>query len=101
MGCIGPEGNSQEGRGQVDGEDIVGIGEETNTGNDDGTHMVPAKGRLVNLGQGETTSLVGVLDVSKVIVAGSNAGQSCGSTCVRSTRASYKLWKAALPPAVF
>lgn len=49
-------------------EDVVGIGEESSAGDQDGANMIPAKGSLVDFGQGQTTTLVGVLDVSKVIV---------------------------------
>jgi hypothetical protein len=49
-------------------EDVVGISEETNTCNHDGADMVPAKGSFVDLGEGESASLVGVLNVGKVVV---------------------------------
>lgn len=51
-----------------DAEDIVRVSEEADTGNNTGSDMVPAKGSLVYLCEGETTTLVGVGDVSKVIV---------------------------------
>jgi hypothetical protein len=60
--------------------------------------VVPAKGRLVDFGEGETTSLIGIIDVSKVIVE-----------VVEATRMSANIarkWRvkrdahALLPPAV-
>jgi hypothetical protein len=45
------------------------IGEETDTGNDDSADMVPTKRSTVDLGESETTTLVGVGHVSKVIAA--------------------------------
>jgi hypothetical protein len=41
---------------------------ETDTGDENGAHMVPAERRLVDLREGETTTLVGVGDVSVVVV---------------------------------
>ena len=58
-----PENNTQHGVHHVDSEKIVRIGEETNTSYDNGTHMVPAKGCLVDFRQGETASLVRVRDM--------------------------------------
>jgi hypothetical protein len=40
---------SKHGRNQVDGENIVRISEETDTGYDTGTNMEPAKLCVVNL----------------------------------------------------
>lgn len=60
--------------------------------------MVPAKGRLVNLGEGQATALIGILDagrqVSKVV---DRLWISWASYWAKSL---WKLWKAALPPAV-
>lgn len=53
---------------ETNGEDVVGISEETNTGDDDSANVVPAEGSLVNLGKSESATLVGVFDVSEVIV---------------------------------
>lgn len=47
---------------------IVGISEETNTGDNAGANVVPSEWRLVDLGKSESSSLVGVLDVGEVIV---------------------------------
>src|SRR6478735_2485583 len=49
-------------------EDIVGVSKETNTSNDTGADMVPSERSLVDLGEGKTTTLIGVGDVSKVVV---------------------------------
>jgi hypothetical protein len=40
-----------------DGEGVVGIGEETNTGHDDD---VPAEGGLVDFGESKSPSLIGI-----------------------------------------
>ncbi|RDW23201.1 hypothetical protein B0I73DRAFT_137538 [Yarrowia lipolytica] len=58
---------SHHGDTQVNGEDIVGISHETNTGDGDGSNVLPAEAGVVNLLQGESSSLVGVLNVSKVV----------------------------------
>lgn len=63
-----PVDYSQAGGDDTDGEDVVGIGEETDTGDGNGADMVPAKGSLVNLSEGESSSLVGVSDVGVVVV---------------------------------
>jgi hypothetical protein len=52
----------------ADGEDVVGISEETDTSDENGANMVPAERRLVDLCEGEATALVGVGDVSVVVV---------------------------------
>lgn len=49
-------------------EDVIAVGEETCAGYQDGANVVPAEGRLVDLGEGKTTALVRVLDVREVIV---------------------------------
>lgn len=74
--------NSQHGREERYGEDVVRICEEANTRNQDGPHVVPAEGGLVDFRQGETTSLVGILDVNLqagqngcASVAGGKAGE--------------------------
>jgi len=58
---------------------IVGISEETNTSDNAGTDVIPAKGSLVDLREGETTTLVGVGDVGEVIVEVVEGGVSTGS----------------------
>lgn len=57
---------TQHGGQERHGEDVVGIRKETNAGHEDRPHVVPAERRLVDLGQGKATTLVGVLDVSLV-----------------------------------
>lgn len=47
---------------------IVRISEETNTGDDTSTNMVPAKGSFVDLGERKTTTLIGILNVGEIIV---------------------------------
>lgn len=68
-------------RHHTNGEDVVGVGEETNASDEDGADVVPAERSLVNLGQSETTTLVGVGDVGIVVVEvveGSIASRSPG-----------------------
>lgn len=60
--AVDPEDYTQHGGGHVDGEDVVSIGKETNTGNDAGTNMTPAKLSVVNLLEGLATALVGIDD---------------------------------------
>ena len=66
--CVVPVDDTQHGGNQVDGEDIVGIGEETNARHDNGAHMVPAEGSLVDLGESKSSTFIGVGDVSVVVV---------------------------------
>jgi hypothetical protein len=47
---------------------VVGVGEEAHAGDNAGTNMIPSKRSLVDLGQSQTTTLIGILNVSKVIV---------------------------------
>lgn len=58
---------------------IVGIREESNTSDHTSSHMVPAKGSFVDFGESKTTTLIGVLDVSKVIVEVVEGGVSTSS----------------------
>ena len=55
---------SQHVRDKTDSEQVVGIGEETNTGHDDGANMVPAERSLVNFGKSKSSALIWILDVS-------------------------------------
>ena len=55
-------------RGLLLTKDIVCIREETNAGHHDGTDVIPAKGRLVDLGEGESSTLIGVGNVGEIIV---------------------------------
>lgn len=70
--------------GQVDGEDIVGIREEADTSDDDGANMVPAEGGLVNLGESETTTLVGISNVGIVVVEVVEGSIATSSMCGHS-----------------
>ena len=79
------EHNTQHSSDQVDGEDlntqvrtvsmiveigtyIVGISKETNASNHTSSHMIPAKWGFVDFGESKSTTLIGILDVSEVIV---------------------------------
>jgi len=66
--ALGPVDCAQHDGEQRNDEDIVGIGEESSTSHNTSSHMVPAKGSLVDLSESETTALVGIRNVSKVIV---------------------------------
>ena len=47
---------------------IVGVSEETDTSDDTGSDVVPTERCLIDLGQSESSSLVGVGNMSEVIV---------------------------------
>ena len=63
-----PVDHAQHGGHQVDGENVVGISEETDTSDDNGTDVVPAEGSFVDFRKGKSTPLVGVDNVGEVIV---------------------------------
>ena len=63
-----PIDDTQHGRHQTNGKDIVGVGEETDAGDDDSSNMVPAEGRFVDFGERKSSALVGVSDMSIVVV---------------------------------
>ena len=60
--------DTQHGGDESDSENIISIREETNAGHHHGTNMIPAKGRLVDLRQGQSSPLVGVGNVSIIVV---------------------------------
>lgn len=47
---------------------IVRIGEETNTGYNTSSNVVPSERSFIDLSKSETTTLIGILDVSEVIM---------------------------------
>lgn len=55
---------------------IVGISEETNTGDNTGTNVIPSERSLVDLGESKSPSLIGVLNVCEVIVEVVESGVS-------------------------
>ena len=63
-----PVNYTQHGGDQVDGEDIVGIREETNTSDHTGADVVPSERSLVDLSEGQSSSLIGILNMGEVIV---------------------------------
>lgn len=76
-GCVGGcrhlafawEVDNAEHEGQKrDGEDVVRVCEETDTGNGNGPNVIPSERCSVDFGEGESSPLVGILDVKKVIV---------------------------------
>jgi hypothetical protein len=73
-----PVDDAQHGGAQVDGEDVVGVGEEADAGDDDGAGMTPAKGSGVDLGEGTSATLVGVFDMGKGGVVVGEGGVSSG-----------------------
>jgi len=68
-----PEYDAQHGGDEVDSENVIGIGEEPYTGDDNGTNMIPAKGSLVDLGKGKTSTFVGVFNLRQISVAIQNS----------------------------
>ena len=65
---IVPVDDSQHVRHQADSKDIVGIGEEPDSSDDDGPNMVPSERGLVNFGESKSSSLIRVSDMGVVIV---------------------------------
>jgi hypothetical protein len=57
---------------------IVGIREESDTSNDTGADVVPSERGLVDLSEGEPSSLVGVGNVCKVIIEVVEGGIASG-----------------------
>ena len=57
---VDPEDYTQHSGCHVDGKDIVCIGEKTDTSNDTGTNMAPAKLSIINLLESLATALVGI-----------------------------------------
>lgn len=74
---------TEEGKGPVSRAYIVRISEEANTGDDAGTDMVPAKRRLIDLGEGKTTTFVGIRDVGEVVVEVVEGGVTAGGAVAR------------------
>jgi len=64
---------------ETNGEDVVGIGEETGTGDEDGANVVPTELGLVNLSKSKTSALVWVGDVCVVVVKVVEGGVTTGS----------------------
>jgi len=64
-----PKYDTQHGGDEVDSENVVGVGEETYAGDDNGTNMIPTKRSLVDLGKGKTSTLIGILDLPQLSVA--------------------------------
>lgn len=55
---------SQHVRDETDGEQVVGIGEETDTSDNNGANMVPAERSFVDFSESKSTALIWILDVS-------------------------------------
>lgn len=66
--------HAQHGGDEVDGEQIVGIGEETDTGDQTGADVEPAKLGIVDLGKCLTTALVELVGVQLCVVV---SGHDC------------------------
>lgn len=70
-GCIralgedlgGVEDEAEHDRDHVDGEEVVGVGEEADAGYGHGADMVPAESCVVELGEGNFAALFGVLRI--------------------------------------
>lgn len=48
-------------------EDVVAVREETGTSDQNGAHMVPAEGGLVDLGKSKASALIGIFDMLQLI----------------------------------
>jgi len=75
--------NTQHDGQERGSEDIILICEETNTGYNNSTDMVPAKGSLIDLRKGKSSAFVGILDMSEVVVevVEGSVATCCGSVC--------------------
>ena len=51
-----------------DSEDVISIGEEADTSDHDSANMVPSKRRVINIGKSTSSTFIGVVDVSMVVV---------------------------------
>ena len=77
-----PVDDTQHVGDETDGENVVGISEETNTSDDDGANVVPAERSLVDLSESESAALVGVFDMGEVIVEVVESGVSTDGSVV-------------------
>ena len=82
VGCRLPVDDSQQGNDEIDGEDVVCIGEETNAGDHDGSDVILAKWGFVNFCQGKSTTfirigIVGIV-VIKIVEGSITAGRLLG-----------------------
>ena len=77
--CVLPVNNTEHVGDETNGEDVVGIGEETDTSDDDGADVVPTELGLVNLGESKTSALVWVDNVSIVVVEVVEGSVTAGS----------------------
>jgi hypothetical protein len=66
---------------QRDAKDVVAVGEEAGAGNQNGPDVVPSKGSFVDFGESQTTTLVGILNVGKVIVEVVERVVPAGGSC--------------------
>lgn len=55
-----PVHHTKHGGDQTDGEDIVGIGEETSSSHDDSSNVIPAERCFIDLSESESSALVGI-----------------------------------------
>ena len=62
--CILPVDYTEKVGDQTNGEQVVGVGEETDTSDDNCSNVIPAERGLVDLSKGETTAFIGVSYVS-------------------------------------
>jgi len=70
--------DSQHGSDQVNGEEIVSISEETDTGNQTGADVEPAELGVIDFAEGFTTTLVELVGVQLVVVGGHDGGEGGG-----------------------
>lgn len=57
-----PIDNAQHGGHEADSENVIGIGEETNTGYHNRSNVIPTKGSFVDLGERKSAALIGICD---------------------------------------
>jgi len=69
---------AHHGRQERNDEDVVGIGKETNTSHNASSYMVPAKRGLVDFRESKTSALIGIANVSEIIVEVVEGGVSSG-----------------------
>ena len=77
-------------------EDVITVGEETSSGDENSANVVPAKGCLIDLSKRQSSALVRIFDMSLVVVS---CGFAFESEALR-TKSLTVLWNALFPPAV-
>lgn len=76
---VDPVNNTKHVGHETNGEDVVGIGEETGTSDENGTNVVPTELGLVDLSESKTSALVWVGNVCVVVVKVVESGVTTSS----------------------